>query len=88
MSYTTSLTNCSHRELGLDELDAISGGLNHVDGTKVLVQASAFGAVGALIGGAAGTVAGGPGGAIAGGAIGTLVGAAAGAAYEILSELF
>lgn len=88
MSYATSLTNCSHRELALDELDAASGGLHHVDGMKVLGQASAFGAVGALIGGAAGTVSGGPGGAVGGAAIGTLVGAAAGAAYEILTELF
>ena len=89
MSYTTSLTNCSPLELALDELDAVcGGGLHHVDGIKVLGQASAFGAVGALIGGAAGTVSGGPAGAVGGAAIGTLIGAAAGAAYEIFSEIF
>jgi hypothetical protein len=86
MSFTTTLTNSSHRELGLDELDAISAGANHIDGFKVLAQASAGGAIGGIIGGGVGVL-GGVGGAALGAGLGTAIGAAAGAVYEIYSEL-
>ena len=52
MTYTTSFTNCP--ELTLDQLDAASGGLGHVNLVEVLKQAAAGAGIGGLIGGGIG----------------------------------
>jgi hypothetical protein len=77
MTYTTSFTNCP--ELTLDELDAASGGLGHVNLVEVLKQAAAGAGIGGLIGGGIG--------GLGGAAVGSSLGAIAGAAYETISEL-